>query len=95
MLREPAILLGVVVNVAVGALGVTGTASAATSGTIVSSANGKCLDVTGGSTANGNQPQMWDCSGGLNQKWSLSGGVVVPPDPGAPDLGPNATVFDP
>jgi glucosylceramidase len=32
---------------------------------------GKCLDVTDGSTANGNQPQMWTCSGGPNQSWTV------------------------
>ncbi|ALG08444.1 ricin-type beta-trefoil lectin domain protein [Kibdelosporangium phytohabitans] len=33
---------------------------------------GKCLDVTNGSTANGNQPQMWSCTGGPNQQWTVS-----------------------
>ncbi len=59
----------------IGAVGVAGTTSAfaASSGTIVSSANGKCLDVTDGSTANGNQPQMWDCtSGNQNQVWTFA-----------------------
>jgi len=55
---------------AVGIIGVTA-AEAATTGTITSSANGKCLDVTNGSTANGNQPQMWTCSPGANQTWTL------------------------
>jgi glucosylceramidase len=32
---------------------------------------GKCLDVTDGSTANGNQPQMWTCTGGPNQSWTV------------------------
>jgi glucosylceramidase len=33
---------------------------------------GKCLDVTGGSTANGNQPQLWDCTAGnTNQQWTV------------------------
>jgi glucosylceramidase len=32
---------------------------------------GKCLDVTDGSTANGNQPQLWTCSGGPNQSWTV------------------------
>ncbi|WP_052721039.1 glycoside hydrolase family 19 protein [Actinoplanes rectilineatus] len=47
--------------------------AAASSGTITSFANGKCLDVTDGSTANGNQPQMWSCStGNANQSWTLT-----------------------
>jgi glucosylceramidase len=33
---------------------------------------GKCLDVTDGSTANGNQPQLWTCTSGPNQQWTLS-----------------------
>ncbi|MGC4940351.1 ricin-type beta-trefoil lectin domain protein [Kribbella sp. DT2] len=32
---------------------------------------GKCLDVTGGSTANGNQPQLWTCTSGPNQQWTV------------------------
>ncbi|MEV6285629.1 ricin-type beta-trefoil lectin domain protein [Kribbella sp. NPDC051770] len=32
---------------------------------------GKCLDVTNGSTANGNQPQLWTCSSGPNQQWTV------------------------
>jgi glucosylceramidase len=33
---------------------------------------GKCLDVTDGSTTNGNLPQMWTCSSGPNQQWTLA-----------------------
>ncbi|MEU8611124.1 RICIN domain-containing protein [Actinoplanes sp. NPDC048791] len=56
----------------VGVLGVAGVtnALAATTGSVVSSANGKCLDVTNGSTANGNLPQMWSCASGPNQTWT-------------------------
>jgi hypothetical protein len=59
----------------VGTLGVLGIsdAFAASSGTLVSSLDGKCLDVTDGSTANGNQPQLWDCvAGSSNQQWTLA-----------------------
>jgi hypothetical protein len=61
-----------VTTLVVAVLGVAGVtnALAATTGTIVSSANGKCLDVTDGSTANGNLPQMWSCAGGPNQTWT-------------------------
>ncbi|WP_433616104.1 ricin-type beta-trefoil lectin domain protein [Dactylosporangium sp. CA-139114] len=56
----------------VGAIAMT-TASAASTGQITSSANGKCLDVTDGSTADGNQPQMWTCyAGSANQAWTLA-----------------------
>ncbi|XVU22215.1 ricin-type beta-trefoil lectin domain protein [Actinoplanes sp. CA-054009] len=65
-----AAVLGVVVA-GVGVAGVTA-ASAASTGTVVSAANGKCLDVTDGSTANGNQPQMWACSSGPNQTWTFA-----------------------
>ena len=30
---------------------------------------GRCLDVTGGSTANGAKLQLWDCNGGGAQNW--------------------------
>ena len=39
---------------------------------------GKCLDVTGGSTANGNQPQLWDCTAGnANQQWTVGADGTV------------------
>jgi glucosylceramidase len=38
---------------------------------------GKCLDVTNGSTVNGNQPQMWTCTSGPNQQWTLSADGTV------------------
>src|SRR5207302_432375 len=31
---------------------------------------GKCMDVTGGGTANGTQVQLWDCNGTGSQQWS-------------------------
>ncbi|NMO53466.1 glucosylceramidase [Actinoplanes sp. TBRC 11911] len=37
----------------------------------ISGLGGKCLDVTNGSTANGNPPQMWSCTAGPNQTWTL------------------------
>src|SRR4051794_33285473 len=56
----------------IGAVAMT-TASAASTGQITSSANGKCLDVTDGSTADGNQPQMWTCyAGSANQAWTFA-----------------------
>jgi hypothetical protein len=69
-------LLAIATSAAViGTLGVLGISSAfaASAGTIVSSLDSKCLDVTGGSTANGNQPQLWDCvAGSANQQWTLA-----------------------
>src|SRR5689334_5546987 len=75
MRRSRTLAAGAVMTVVVGALGLVGITSAfaASSGTLVSSLNGKCLDVTDGSTANGNQPQMWSCtSGNQNQQWTFT-----------------------
>ncbi|WP_030993863.1 RICIN domain-containing protein, partial [Streptomyces sp. NRRL WC-3744] len=33
---------------------------------------GKCLDVTGNSTADGAKAQLWSCTGGANQKWTVT-----------------------
>ncbi|GAA2711103.1 RICIN domain-containing protein [Actinoplanes palleronii] len=72
--RRPRWLATGTIALVVAGLGIAGVteALAASSGTIVSSANGKCLDVTNGSTANGNQPQMWGCSTGPNQSWTFA-----------------------
>ena len=32
---------------------------------------GKCLDATGVSSADRTSLQIWECSGGANQKWTL------------------------
>ena len=29
-----------------------------------------CLDVSGNNSSNGTRLQLWDCSGGANQKWN-------------------------
>lgn len=33
---------------------------------------GKCLDVSGGSTANGARVQLWDCNGTGAQRWQAT-----------------------
>ncbi|MDB4933554.1 MAG: hypothetical protein JWP87_526 [Labilithrix sp.] len=38
---------------------------------------GKCLDS--GGTANGTRAVIWDCNGGANQKWTVSGGQILGP----------------
>ncbi|CAM4076388.1 ricin-type beta-trefoil lectin domain protein [Kibdelosporangium persicum] len=38
---------------------------------------GKCLDVTDGSTANGTLPQIWTCTSGPNQQWTVSGDGTI------------------
>ncbi|MEU4220191.1 RICIN domain-containing protein [Actinoplanes sp. NPDC026623] len=68
--RTRAALVCTLVLAALGVVGVATNAMAAATGTVVSSANGKCLDVTNGSTANGNLPQMWTCAAGPNQSWT-------------------------
>ncbi|GAA2336278.1 RICIN domain-containing protein [Dactylosporangium salmoneum] len=73
--RRSALLTIAVTAASVGVVGVFAvtSASAASSGQITSSANNKCLDVTNGSTADGNQPQMWTCyAGSQNQTWTLA-----------------------
>ncbi|GAA2494361.1 ricin-type beta-trefoil lectin domain protein [Winogradskya humida] len=59
---------------AVGTLGLLGVtnAMAATTGSI-SGLGGKCLDLTDGSTTNGNLPQIWTCvAGSSNQTWTAA-----------------------
>lgn len=33
--------------------------------------SGSCLDATGPSSADGTPLQIWDCTGGTNQRWTL------------------------
>jgi hypothetical protein len=39
---------------------------------IVGGGSGRCLDVTGQSTTNGTQTQLWDCWSGTNQRWTYT-----------------------
>jgi sugar lactone lactonase YvrE len=41
---------------------------------VVGVQSGRCLDVSGASTANGAQTQLWDCTGGINQRWTYTSG---------------------
>ena len=43
-------------------------------GALYNPQSGKCLDDTGLSTTPGNAQQIWSCSGGANQKWTLPTG---------------------
>ena len=88
------LIAGAVVAAVVGALAVIGVtnAFAASSGTITSVATGKCLDVTDGSTTNGNQPQMWDCTANnANQQWTLADNGSVQGKGKCLDLANNST----
>ena len=42
----------------------------------IKAANGKCLDDSGGSTANGNKVDIWTCNGTGAQRWTFSGGAL-------------------
>jgi len=45
-------------------------------GPVTSGIAGKCLDDTGGATANGTKIEIWDCNGGANQQWTPNYGVL-------------------
>jgi len=45
-------------------------------------APGKCLDLLNSNNANGADLGIWDCNGGINQKWKITrNGAVVEPIP--------------
>jgi hypothetical protein len=39
---------------------------------IVGGQSGRCIDVPNSTTTNGTQVQLWDCSGGANQRWTYT-----------------------
>nr|WSW66625.1 lectin [Streptomyces sp. NBC_00995] len=39
----------------------------------LSGPGGKCLDATGNTGADGTPVQLWDCTGGANQRWTVQG----------------------
>ncbi|GAA1802391.1 hypothetical protein GCM10009682_25290 [Luedemannella flava] len=39
---------------------------------LVGGQSGRCVDVPNSTTANGTQAQLWDCSGGTNQRWTYT-----------------------
>ncbi|MFD0578464.1 ricin-type beta-trefoil lectin domain protein [Dactylosporangium darangshiense] len=41
---------------------------------IVGGQSGRCVDINGGTTANGTQAQLWDCNGQTNQRWTYTSG---------------------
>jgi len=47
---------------------------AATGVSLVSTFNGKCIDVPGGNFSDGVRVQMWPCNGQTPQKWEFTGG---------------------
>nr|WP_207211741.1 RICIN domain-containing protein [Promicromonospora panici] len=56
---------------------VPGSVGSASSTQVVGAQSDRCLDVTGGSTANGTDVQLWDCWGGSNQRWTYTVGNLL------------------
>ncbi|MFF6999828.1 ricin-type beta-trefoil lectin domain protein [Streptomyces sp. NPDC008313] len=50
----------------------SGTQSGGGSGGSFTGLAGKCLDVAGGSSANGTAVQLWDCNGSAAQRWTVN-----------------------
>ncbi|WP_445064845.1 RICIN domain-containing protein [Streptomyces sp. SAS_281] len=70
----------------------SGTAGAATPGALTNTGNGKCLDVTDGSTADGTPAQMWTCyPGSQNQSWTLNSDGSLTAKGKCLDLAANST----
>lgn len=42
----------------------------------IRSASGKCVDVSGNSSADGARVQLWSCHGGANQQWTVEGSTL-------------------
>ncbi|AUG81886.1 alpha-L-arabinofuranosidase [Kitasatospora sp. MMS16-BH015] len=51
---------------------VAGPAQAATTGALRGTGSGRCLDVQNAATTDGAALQIYDCSGGANQQWTLT-----------------------
>ena len=47
-------------------------AQAATSGALRGAGSGRCLDVPNAGRTDGTNLQIWDCTGGTNQQWTLT-----------------------
>jgi cytochrome c len=50
-----------------------GTPGSGTGSGPITGANGSCVDVNGGGTADGTKVQLWSCTGGANQQWTRTG----------------------
>ena len=42
----------------------------------ITGASGKCVDVSGGSSADGTRIQLWTCNGQANQQWTRTGNTL-------------------
>nr|BFE59741.1 RICIN domain-containing protein [Dactylosporangium thailandense] len=54
------------------AAGVSGGSTGGGAFTLRGQASGRCLDITGASTANGALAEIWDCNGGANQQFTAT-----------------------
>ncbi|MFF0424960.1 non-reducing end alpha-L-arabinofuranosidase family hydrolase [Streptomyces sp. NPDC004520] len=74
--RPLSVLLTAVVAavVALASMLVAAPAQAATSGALRGVGSGRCLDVPNAGQSDGTLLQIWDCSGGTNQQWTLTSG---------------------
>ncbi|MEU4467440.1 non-reducing end alpha-L-arabinofuranosidase family hydrolase [Streptomyces sp. NPDC024017] len=74
-LRRPSAVLAAAVAAlaALAALLVAGPAQAATTSDLRGVASGRCLDVAAFSQTDGANVHIWDCHGGTNQQWTLTG----------------------
>jgi non-reducing end alpha-L-arabinofuranosidase len=55
----------------------TGSGTGATGPITSGLSSSKCVDDSAFSTANGNKIQMWDCTGGVNQQWTVASGGTL------------------
>jgi hypothetical protein len=67
--------LGAAVLAAGALVAVAAPANAATG--VITGLAGKCLDVTGASSANGTQIQIWTCHGGSAQQWTTNADSTI------------------
>ncbi|MFC9925470.1 non-reducing end alpha-L-arabinofuranosidase family hydrolase [Streptomyces sp. NPDC127190] len=74
--RRLSVVLAAAVSVLVSlaAMLVAVPAQAATSGAVQGVGSGRCLDVPNASQTDGALLQIWDCTGGTNQQWTLTDG---------------------
>ncbi|MGW2572758.1 non-reducing end alpha-L-arabinofuranosidase family hydrolase [Streptomyces sp. NPDC001537] len=72
--RHRSVVLAAVVAalVSLAAMLVANPAQAATSGALRGTGSGRCLDVPNAGQADGTLLQIWDCTGGTNQQWTLT-----------------------
>jgi endoglucanase len=48
----------------------------------VGTGSGRCVDITGFGTSDGTRLQLYDCTGGWNQKWTSTNSTFVNPQSG-------------